>query len=49
MRPLPDGVELELAEGDMTPGRLRLRALPEGAGAILLTSRGRSTWVGPTG
>ena len=31
MRARPDGVELELAEGDMTPGKLRLRALPGGS------------------
>ena len=38
MRQRPDGVELELAEGDLTPGRLRLRALPDGtaAGSILV-------------
>jgi hypothetical protein len=30
MRPLPDGVSLDLVAGDLAPGRFRLRALPDG-------------------
>jgi hypothetical protein len=40
MRPRPDGAELELAAGDLAPGRFLLRALPApagaGAGAVLV-------------
>lgn len=40
LRPRPDGVELELAEGDLRPGKLRLRALPDGPATATLMIEG---------
>jgi hypothetical protein len=40
MRPTADGVALELASGDLAPGRFLLRALPDGDGKSLLVVDG---------
>jgi hypothetical protein len=41
LRPVPDGVDLQLAEGDMAPGYFQLRARPT-AGGVLLSVAGHA-------